>query len=103
MIDIPLKLCYNSSTKKGECFMTDGFQRKDTIGAQIMFNIHAFLVKSHKTIFNGTMNYLPRIGEEISVNFDVFRVKNIRYVLTNGTVNRTEVLMSLELINYGND
>ena len=63
-----------------------------------MFEVYAFLVNPHKTIFNATINYLPRIGEEISINFDVFRVKNIRYVLTGGTINKTEVHMSLELV-----
>lgn len=63
-----------------------------------MFEVHAFLVKPYKTIFNGRVNYLPRIGEEISVNFDVFRVKNIRYILEGGTTNKTEVLISLELV-----
>lgn len=62
------------------------------------FNVHAFLIKPYKTIFNGSMIYLPRIGEEISINFDVFRVKNIRYVLEGGTTNKTEVLISLELV-----
>lgn len=66
-----------------------------------MFEVHAFLVKPYKTIFNGTMNYLPRIGEEISINFDVFRVKNIRYIIENGTANKTEVLISLELVVRG--
>ena len=63
-----------------------------------MFEIHAFLINPYKTIFNGTANYLPRIGEEISINFDVFRVKNIRYVIEGGTTHKTEVLMSLELV-----
>ena len=63
-----------------------------------MFEVHAFLVKPYKTIFSGRTNYLPRIGEEISINFDVFRVKNIRYVLEGGTTNKTEVLISLELV-----
>lgn len=64
-----------------------------------MFEVHAFLVKPHKTIFNATMNYLPRIGEEMSINFDVFKVTNIRYVLRNGTIGYTEVLISLEVVN----
>ena len=63
-----------------------------------MFEVHAFLIKPYKAIFNGTINYLPRIGEEISINFDVFRVKNIRYVLEGGTTNKTKVIMSLELV-----
>lgn len=63
-----------------------------------MFEVHAFLTNPHKTIFNGTVNWLPRIGEEMSINFDVFRVKNIRYVLEGGTTNKTEVLISLELV-----
>lgn len=64
-----------------------------------MFEVHAFLVKPYKTIFNGRTNYLPRIGEEISINFDVFKVKNIRYILEGGTTNKTEVLISLEVVN----
>lgn len=63
-----------------------------------MFEVHACLAKPLKTIFNATMNYLPRIGEEMSVNSDIFRVKNICYVLKDGTTNKTEVLMFLELV-----
>lgn len=67
-----------------------------------MFEVHAILVKPYKTIFNATMNYLPRIGEEISINSDIFRVKNICYALENGTMNKTEVLIFLELVVRGN-
>ena len=63
-----------------------------------MFEVEAFLVEPYKTVFSVRMSQLPRIGEEISVNFDVFRVKNIRYILENGTINKTEVLISLELV-----
>ena len=64
-----------------------------------MFEVYAFLTNPHKTIFNGTVNWLPRIGEEMSINFDVFRVKNVRYVLRNGTTKYTEVHISLEVVN----
>lgn len=64
-----------------------------------MFEVYAFLTNPHKTIFNGTTNWLPRIGEEMSINFDVFRVKNVRYILRNGTTGYTEVHISLEVVN----
>lgn len=50
----------------------------------MFFNVHAFLEKDYKTIFRGTMVYLPRIGEEIGVGNCVYIVKNIRHLIFEG-------------------
>lgn len=47
----------------------------------MVFNVHAFLDKDYKTIFRGTMVYLPRIGEEIVIGSCVYTVKNVRHLI----------------------
>lgn len=46
-------------------------------------------------VFQGCMNYVPRIGEEIEINGYVFVVENIRYVFEEGTNQGTKVRMLL--------
>ena len=48
------------------------------------FNVHAFLEKDYRTIFRGTMVYLPRIGEEIVVESCIYTVKNVRHLIREG-------------------
>ena len=50
----------------------------------MVFNVHAFLNKDYKTIFRGTMVYLPRIGEEVVVGSCVYVVKNVRHIIREG-------------------
>ena len=50
----------------------------------MVFNVHAFLGKDYKTIFRGTMVYLPRIGEEVVVGSCVYVVKNVRHIICEG-------------------
>ena len=45
------------------------------------FNVHAFLEKDYKTIFRGTMVYLPRIGEEIVFGSRTYTVTNVRHII----------------------
>ena len=49
-------------------------------------------------VFNGAMNYVPRKGEEIEANGYVFVVKNVRYILKDGTDYENNVRLQLEQI-----
>lgn len=44
------------------------------------FNIHAALANG-STVFTATLNYLPRLDEEIEVNGHVFVIKRIRHLI----------------------
>ena len=62
-----------------------------------MFEVHAFLAGDvGKTVFDGTMHFLPRLEEMISIGTYTFKVKTIRYILNDGTFGKTKVRMALE-------
>ena len=62
-----------------------------------MFEVHAFLVGDvDKTVFDGTMHFLPRLEEMISIGTYTFKVKTIRYILNDGTFDKINVRMALE-------
>ena len=64
-----------------------------------MFNIHAYLDEDvNKTIFDGTMPFLPRLEEFITIGISTFKVKSIRYIFQDGTSKITQVRMALEQI-----
>lgn len=64
-----------------------------------MFEVHAFLVGNvDKTVFDGTMHFLPRLEEMISIGTYTFKVKTIRYILNDGMFGNTKVRMALEPI-----
>lgn len=44
------------------------------------FNVYAF-DEDYITIFNGTMTYFPRIGEEIVIGSYIYTVKNVRHII----------------------
>lgn len=65
-----------------------------------MFEVHAFLVGNvDKTVFDGTMNFLPRLEEMITIGgYKTFKIKAIRYIISEGTFGKTKVRIALEQI-----
>ena len=50
----------------------------------MQYHIYATL-SDGRMVFNGTLNYVPRINEEVEANGHVFVVQKVRYVLKEGT------------------
>jgi hypothetical protein len=50
-------------------------------------------------VFQGSQNYLPRVGEEIRIYSSIYVVDKIRYVVQEGTHNGVLVQMFLSLVN----
>ena len=48
------------------------------------FNVQALLDKDCRTIFRGTMVYIPHIGEEVVVGINTFTVTNVRHLIREG-------------------
>ena len=59
------------------------------------FNVRADLSTGYN-VFQGTFNYVPRIGEEIEANGYIFKVVNVRYILKEGSYYGTPVRLTLE-------
>lgn len=47
------------------------------------FNVTATL-RNGALVFNGTMGFIPRIGEEIEAAGQIFVVENVRYIFNQG-------------------
>lgn len=60
----------------------------------MQYQVYATL-SNGSMVFNGTMNYVPRVGEELEVNGHVFTVSNVRYVLKEGACYNTYVRLLL--------
>lgn len=58
------------------------------------FNIKAF-TPSGDFIFASLADFVPRKDEEIQIKGHIFVVKNVRYVLEEGTTNTTDVVLLL--------
>ena len=64
-----------------------------------MFEVYAYLAgDTNKIVFNGTMSFLPRLEEFVSIDTYIFKVKSIRYILEKGTFKIPKVRMALEQI-----
>lgn len=61
------------------------------------FNVRADLTSGFN-IFRATMNFVPRIGEEIEAAGYIYKVKNVRYVFTVGTYASIPVQLLLEKV-----
>ena len=47
-------------------------------------------------IVNGTMQYLPRQGEKVSINGKMYKVEDVAYLIESGTSSTTEVVIRME-------
>ena len=63
----------------------------------MQYNVYAALANG-SMVFNGTMTYIPRKGEEIDVNGHIFMVSSVRYVLKEGASYATYVRLLLTQI-----
>ena len=60
------------------------------------FNVQAFLDKDYRTIFSGTMVYIPRIGEEIVVGRYIYTVTNVRHLIREGNNLTSDIQLYLK-------
>lgn len=63
----------------------------------MVFNIRGDL-KNGCNVFTGTLNFVPRIGEEIEANRYVFKVLNVKYIINEGTYYEIPVRLLLEQV-----
>ena len=61
------------------------------------FTVRADLRNGHN-VFQGTLNFIPRVGEEIETNGYIFKVVNARYILREGSYYGTPVKLTLEQV-----
>ena len=64
----------------------------------MLFNIRGDL-KNGYNVFTGTLNFLPRVGEEIEANGYVYKVLSVRYIIKEGSYYGTTVHLLLEQVN----
>ena len=62
------------------------------------YNVLAVSDISGFVIFQGTMVYLPRIGEEIEVDMIVYKIKNIRHIIKEETQTFSDVVLYLAIV-----
>ena len=60
------------------------------------FNVQAFLDRDYRTIFSGTMVYIPRIGEEIAVGRYIYTVMNVRHLIREGNNLTSDIQLYLK-------
>lgn len=59
-----------------------------------MFSVYFYVGKN--SIANGTMQYLPRQGEKVSVDGKLYKVIDVAYLIQQGTFSTTEVVIRLK-------
>lgn len=59
-----------------------------------MVNVYFFV--GENCIGNGMKKYLPRQGEKVKVNGQLYKVIDVVYVIERGTFSTTEVAITLE-------
>ena len=59
-----------------------------------MVSVYFFV--GNTCIGNGTKKYLPRQGEKVKVNGQLYKVIDVVYVIERGTFSTTEVVITLE-------
>lgn len=63
------------------------------------FIVQGIMSSTGVMVFQGTQNYLPRVGEEIRIYSSIYVVDKIRYIVQEGTHNGVLVQMFLSLVN----
>ena len=65
----------------------------------MQYEIKATLVGyDNYVVFNATMNYYPRKGEEIEIGSNLFVVENVTHIIKEGTHYRNYVHLKLKQI-----
>lgn len=59
-----------------------------------MFRVYFYVNK--ELIVDGTMHYLPRQGEKVSINGKMYKVEDVVYLIELGTSSTTKVLIRME-------
>lgn len=59
-----------------------------------MFSVYFYV--GDNVLVNGTMKYLPRQGEKISVDGELYKVIDVAYLIQQRTFFTTEVVIRLE-------
>lgn len=59
-----------------------------------MFSVYFYV--GDNVLVNGTMKYLPRQGEKISVDGKLYKVIDVAYLIQQRTFSTTEVVIRLE-------
>lgn len=59
-----------------------------------MFSVYFYV--GDNVLVNGTMKYLPRQGEKVSVDGKLYKVIDVAYLIQQRTFSTTEVVIRLE-------
>lgn len=59
-----------------------------------MFSVYFYV--GDNVLVNGTMKYLPRQGEKVSVDGKLYKVIDVAYIIEQRTFYTTEVVIRLE-------
>lgn len=59
-----------------------------------MFSVYFYV--GDNVLVNGTMKYLPRQGEKVSVDGELYKVIDVVYIIEQRTFYTTEVVIRLE-------
>lgn len=59
-----------------------------------MFSVYFYV--GDNVLVNGTMKYLPRQGEKVSVDGKLYKVIDVAYLIQQRTFSTTEVIIRLE-------